>query len=155
MKRRNNIATGIGVALALTAGLGSAFSLAAPTAASAITKAQAQAQLKDLNSKYQTASTELDDLSAKLEATKGDIEKTESEIETKKNELEQNKANLENIIQSDYKGDKADSLLDVIMSSSSLDQIVANLAANSKIQQYKADTISSIATAKTELEQKN
>ena len=90
MKRRNNIATGIGVVLALTAGLGSAFSLAAPTAASAITKAQAQAQLKDLNSKYQTASTELDDLSAKLEATKGDIEKTESEIETKKNELEQN-----------------------------------------------------------------
>lgn len=155
MKKCNNIATGIGVALALTAGLGSAFSLAAPTAASAITKAQAQAQLKDLNSKYQTASTELDDLSAKLEATKGDIEKTESEIETKKNELEQNKANLENIIQSDYKGDKADSLLDVIMSSSSLDKIVANLAANSKIQQYKADTISSIATAKTELEQKN
>ena len=41
------------------------------------------------------------------------------------------------------------------MSSSSLDQIVSNLTANSKIQQYKADTISSITAAKTELEQKN
>ena len=145
----------VGAAIAIVAEFGSTFAFGMPTTASAITKAEAQSQLKALDTKYKAASTELDDLSSKLEATKGDIEKTESDIKTKTDELEQNKANLENIIQSDYKGDKADSLLDVIMSSSSLDQIVSNLTANSKIQQYKADTISSIATTKTELEQKN
>lgn len=145
----------IGTAIVLTAGIGAASIFGTPIHASAITKSEAKAQLKDLNAKYKSASSELDDLSAKLEATKGDIEKTESDIKTKTEELDQNKANLENIIQSDYKGDKADSLIDVIMSSSSLDQIVSNLTANSKIQQYKADTISSITSAKTELEQKN
>ena len=112
----------------------------------------AQAQLDQIASDYETLSTTHAQTLEQIEQVNGQIAETEQKIEDKQAEIEQEQATLSRSVRSSYKGGNA-TILDVLLSSSSFEELSSNIHYLGKINEASAELITQIKDAKAELEQ--
>jgi peptidoglycan hydrolase CwlO-like protein len=146
--------------MAITA-MGAAAASSVPSVALADTAsdlADAQAQLDEANAQLDEIASEYEELSEQhsqtldqIEDVKSQISATEDQIQKKEDEIEERQSVLSDRIASNYKGGNVE-LLDILLSSSSFEELSSNIYYFNKVAEADADLISEVKSAKQELE---
>ena len=112
----------------------------------------AQAAYDDAQAKLDAISDEYASLSEQLNQTVAQIEQVQAQIDTRQAEIKAKQNELSDRIAASYKGGSS-SLLDVILNSSSFEDLSSNLAYLGKINQSDEELINEVKDAKAALEQ--
>ncbi|WP_307738862.1 hypothetical protein [uncultured Parolsenella sp.] len=119
----------------------------------------AQAKLDAISDEYASLSEQLNQTVAQIEQVQAQIDTKQAEIKAKQNEIDKKQAELSakqqqlsDRIAASYKGGSS-SLLDVILNSSSFEDLSSNLAYLGKINQSDEELINEVKDAKAALEQ--
>lgn len=150
--------------------VGGMAALSLPTVASALTTQQkldaaqynydqAQAALDSINQEYATIAGELSktqgqivDLSGQISQTQDQIDHTQSEIDQRQHELEEKQRVLGQRMSSAYKSGPQ-SALDVLLSSSTFEELTSNIYYLDKVSESDRAMIEEVRALKSQLEQ--
>jgi peptidoglycan DL-endopeptidase CwlO len=111
----------------------------------------AQAKLDTIAAEYQELNQKLSETVTKIDSVQEDIDAKQAEIDAKQSEIEESQDQLSARISSSYKTGNSD-FLSVILNSTSFEELTNNLFYMGKINESDEELISSIKTAKAELE---
>ena len=160
MTRRTALKAMLGLS-AVTAGLfgsplGALAASASQETTDALNSAQsqldaAQAKLDTIAAEYQELNQKLSETVTKIDSVQEDIDAKQAEIDAKQSEIEESQDQLSARISSSYKTGNSD-FLSVILNSTSFEELTNNLFYMGKINESDEELISSIKTAKAELE---
>ncbi|MCI1665042.1 MAG: hypothetical protein LKI25_01560 [Atopobiaceae bacterium] len=111
----------------------------------------AQAQLDQISSEYVEIAKQQSDTMDKLEAKQKEIDDTQSQIDAKQSELDQKKDQLSQHISSYYKSGQS-SMLDMVLSSTSFDDLITNVYYAGKINSSEESMIQDVKDTKDALD---
>ena len=112
----------------------------------------AQAKLDAIASEYDQLNQQLNDTMGQIEQVQGQIDSKQAEIDAKQTELEGKQQELSKRISASYKAGGS-SLVDVILNSSSFDELSSNLAYLGKVNKSDEELINEVKQVKAALEQ--
>ena len=112
----------------------------------------AQAKLDAIASEYDQLNQQLNDTMGQIEQVQGQIDSKQAEIDAKQTELEGKQQELSKRISASYKAGSS-SLVDVILNSSSFDELSSNLAYLGKVNKSDEELINEVKRVKAALEQ--
>ncbi len=160
MTRRTALKAMLGLSVATAGLLGSPLGALAASASQETTNAlnsaqsqldAAQAKLDTIAAEYQELNQKLSETVTKIDGVQEDIDAKQAEIDAKQSEIEENQDQLSARISSSYKTGNSD-FLSVLLNSTSFEELTNNLFYMGKINESDEQLISSIKTAKAELE---
>lgn len=152
MSRRHTAhAITFSVAVFSTAALLALSAFLTPAAAYADSLESAQAELAQAEARIAAIAEETQSASVTLSETMAKSDEVNAEIAQKEKELDAKRVVLGKRMSADYKGGSS-SILDVLLSSSSFEELASNMYYFSKIAESDADLINEVASAKANLE---
>lgn len=140
------------VAATLTCALSASFVLS-PVAALAAGSDELQAQLDDANAQLATMYAQAEELSEKVNETQYQLDTTKAEIEVKQAELAEAQDVLADQTTSDYKTGGSN-WLSIIFGASSLEEVISNFTALTKVMNAEAENIQKVKDLQAELDAK-
>lgn len=148
ISHRSVIAAGLTAALA-----GTLVISGAATPAYAVEQADvdaAAAKLSELGEQLTQIQSELDSASEELAQTSVDLANKQTEVDATQTELDSKKSELSDLMRSNYKLGSS-SVLDFLLGSTSIDDLVSRVAYMDKISEQRAEVIASVKTMEEEL----
>lgn len=141
----------------VAAGLASGLLLAAPLATPAVAVTQtdvdaASAKLSELGDQLSQIQADLSSATEDVESTSYQIGEKQSEVEATQADLDTKKSELSGIMRSNYKQGST-SVLDYILGSTSIDDLVSRVIYMDKVSEQRSEKIASVKAAEAALKQ--